>query len=334
VSVIFAINLVLTQRILRAIHPKIFWHPAVSLFFTFLVASVPFFIIFNIAVLTASFFVVTAEGAKITKDLLFLGASWNLFLCVFPLITLSIFAVFPSPTPIEKFGIGRFRTKIVMLVYSAATLFIGAIVRLIAAAQSHPINMPGQVDTKPIFYLTGFMLEIFVVVLFAAARFDLRFHIPNGCTGPGQYSAPKDDDKEELFQDVDVKMRISYGSAREFSQTNNNANYNGNNGYYGNINGLPISPRRWQDVAPDRTNATREQVRQAIDDLRLNFELVGHPIDSGDSELLVYAFRVRKRSVSSGSEEMEMGMGPRRPPRSSTWMGQERSPVGAEDEML
>jgi len=172
------------------------------------------------------------------------------------------------------------------------------------------------------------MLEIFVVILFAAARFDLRFHIPNGCTGPGQYSAPKDDDKEELFQDIDVKMRISYGSAREFSQ-NNNGNFNNVN--Y-NINDLPLSPRRWQDIAPDRTNATREQVRQAIDDLRLNFELVGHPIDSGDSELLVYAFRVRKMSASSGSDGM--GAEPRRPPRSGTWMGRERSPYGREAEML
>jgi hypothetical protein len=328
VSVIFAINMVLTQRILRAIHPKIFWHPATSTFFTLLLVSVPFFIIFNIAVLTASFFVTTASGAKATKDLLFFGSSWNLFLCVFPLLTLSTFAVLPPPTPIEKFGTGRFRTKLVMLVYSSATLFIGAVVRLIAAAQSHPINDPGQVDTKTIFYLTGFMLEIFVVVLFAAARFDLRFHIPNGCTGPGQYSVQKEDDKEGLFQDVDVKMRMSYGSAQEISQSKGYGN--------GDINGFPISPGRWQDISPDRTNATREQVRQAIYDLKLKHELVGDPIDSGDSELLVYAFRVRKLSGggSDGSASPETGMRPRRPPRSSAWMGRVRSPVGGENKML
>jgi hypothetical protein len=322
VSVIFAINLVLTQRILRAIHPKIFWHPAVSAFFTALLISVPFFIIFNIAVLTASFFVTTASGAKITKDLLFLGSSWNLWLCVFPLIFLPIFGTLPSPTPIEKFGNGRFRTKIVMLVYSSATLFIGAIVRLIAAAQSHPINDPGQVDTKTIFYLTGFMLEIFVVILFAAARFDLRFHVPNGCTGPGQYAPEKEDDKEELFQEVDVKMRMSYGSSIRAQEPEN---------------GFPnlIPAERWQDIAPDRTNATREQVRQAIHDLKLNHELVGHPIDSGDNELLVYAFRVRKLSRSSGSDGSgSPEMAPRRPPRTSAWMGRVRSPVNGENEYL
>lgn len=170
------------------------------------------------------------------------------------------------------------------------------------------------------------MLEISVVILFAAARFDLRFHIPDGCTGPGQYSVPKDDDREELFQDIDVKMRVSYGSAQEINKAN--LRYYGGGSGNGNLPaGFPTSPSRWQDIAPDRTNATREQVRQAISDLKLNHELVGVPIDSGDSELLVYAFRVRKGSGSSagGSE------GPRRPPRSSTWMGRVRSPVNGEE---
>ncbi len=171
----------------------------------------PFFIFFNIAVMSASFFVTTASGAKVTKDLLFRGSSWNLWLYLFPIIFISIFGTIPSPSKIENFRIGRFRIKIVMLIYSSVTLFIGAIVRLIAAAQTHPINAPGQVDSKPIFYLTGFFLEILVVILFAAARFGLLFHIPDGCTGPGQYAPKKEADEEELFQDVDVKMRLSYG---------------------------------------------------------------------------------------------------------------------------
>jgi hypothetical protein len=208
-----------------------------------------------------------------------------------------------------------------MLVYSSATLFIGAIVRLIAAAQSHPIDDPGQVDTKTIFYFTGFMLEILVVILFAAARFDLRFHIPNGCTGPGQYVPEKEDDKEELFQEVDVKMRMSYGSSIRAQDPSSN--------------GFLIPAERWQDIAPDRTNATREQVRQAIHDLKLNHELVGHPIDSGDSELLVYAFRVRKLSGSNGSGGSgSPAMAPRKPPRTSAWMGRVRSPVNGESEYL
>jgi hypothetical protein len=304
VSVIFAINLVLTQRVLRAIHPKVFWHPLTSSLFTFLVASVPFFIIFNITVLTASFFVTTPHGAKTTKDLLFLGSSWNMFLCLFPIIFISLFGTIPSPFPIEKFGTGRFRTKIVLLMYSSSTLFIGAIVRLIAAAQTHPINEPGQVDTKSVFYLTGFMLEIFVVVLFAVARFDLRFHIPNGCTGPGQYAPKKEDDQEEFFQDVDVKMRFSYSSS-DLPQ------------------GSPTAPEKWQEVSPDRTNATREQARQAIYDLKLNSELVGAPMDAGDSELLIYTFRVKKMN-SGGGVEMP------RPPPSSIWMGRERERSGEE----
>lgn len=176
--------------------------------------------------------------------------------------------------------------------------------RLLSVAQSHPINNPGQIDGKALFYLTGFVLEIMVVILFAAARFDLRFHVPNGCTGPGQYGASvpdKEDDQEALFEEVDVKMRMGYESSIRA-------------GLDGEAVEAQGRVKRWQEVGVDRTNATREQVRQAIDDLRLNSELVGSPMDAGDSELLVYTFRVRK-SGSVGKEDVL-----KRPPRSKTWV--------------
>lgn len=62
------------------------------------------------------------------------------------------------------------------------------------------------------------MLEIMVVTLYAIARFDLRFHVPDGCTGPGDYSrggppgTELEDDKEKLVEEVDVKMRVSVDS--------------------------------------------------------------------------------------------------------------------------
>lgn len=62
------------------------------------------------------------------------------------------------------------------------------------------------------------MLEIMVVALYALARFDLRFHVPDGCTGPGDYSrggppgTDLEDDKERLVEEVDVKMRVSVDS--------------------------------------------------------------------------------------------------------------------------
>ncbi len=67
-------------------------------------------------------------------------------------------------------------------------------------------------------------------------------------------------------------------------------------------------------------------MRQAIYDLKLNCEVVGNPVDAGDSELLVYAFRVKKMGRG-----VEMS---RRPPRNSTWMGRERGGEDTESKML
>jgi hypothetical protein len=291
---------VLTQRILRAIHPHLFWHPTISTLFTLLLISVPLFILFNIALLTASFFVTSPSSTTLTKSLLYLGTSWTLFLCLLPILLLPL-GLYPSPSPIQNFGTGLFRTKIILLVYSSLTLFIGSIVRLIAAAQSHPIEKPGQVDSKAIFYLTGFTLEIFVVLLFAAARFDRRFWVPDGCTGPGQYGPPPppllssststsnsiNDDKDSSSQPINLKLRISYPT-------------------------IPFPNQQpWQDIAGTRN--TREQLRIAIRDLEARGGVVGREIKSRDGdggEVVVYAFRV-------GGE----GQGPRRPLRSSGWMG-------------
>lgn len=270
---LFAINIFFTQRVIRAIHPKFGWHPAVNNAFWGVIISVPLIIFWNIIVASVGAFVKSPKALLTVRGLSLFGSAWTTSLSLFPIIFVPIAVVIPSPTPIEKFGVGRFRWKIVIVIWASAMLFVGAVTRAIANAQVHPKNDPGQVDSRVAFYTTGFMLEILVVFVFAVARIDLLFHVPDGCTGPGDYIKRKEDDEEELFQDVDVKMRMSMESADAQRMAD----------------GV-----RWQKAAPDRRSATREQVKQAIDQLKLNAELVSRPIGAGEEELLVYAFRVKK----------------------------------------
>jgi hypothetical protein len=290
--VLFAINIFFTQRIIRAIHPKFGWHPAVNNAFWGVIISVPLIIFWNITIASVGAFVTSPKAVRTVRGLSLFGSAWTTFLSLFPTIFVPIAAVIPSPTPIEKFGVGRFRWKVLMVIWASAMLFVGAVVRAIANAQVHPKNAPGQVDSRAVFYTTGFMLEILVVFVFAVGRIDLLFHVPDGCTGPGDHITKKEDDEEEFFQDVDVKMRMSMDSATAQG----------------------IADVRWQNAAPDRTSATREQVKQAIDQLRLKAELVSNPRGAGNDELLVYAFRVKK----------DFGDQITRPPRTASWERTER----------
>ncbi|RDW79573.1 hypothetical protein BP6252_04211 [Coleophoma cylindrospora] len=277
VVVLFAVNAVLTQRVVRAIHPKFGWHPAVNAFFLMILISVPLIIIWNIVNLVVTFFTLDKNTQELAHDLLLFGGSWNLFLCLLPMIFIIPASLIPSPTPVEKFGVGHFRTKIVLLVFSSSVLAVGAIIRLIGAVVVYPFNSPGPIDSKALFYATGFLLEILVVYVYLFARFDLLFHVPDGSTKYGDYSAGRaslikeaallDDSDDMSFQDVDVKMRMSVDESAV---------------------GMPQPNQR----------ATKDQVRRAIESLKLKHEIVGRPLDSGDSELLLYAFRVKKDDYS------------------------------------
>lgn len=172
--------------------------------------SVVLIIIWNITSLTAQFFTQDPVDLRATRGLLIFGATYTLFLCSLPILITFVAGTIPSPTPIERFGAGRFRFKIMLLNFAALVLLVGAVTRLIGAIQTHPTDDPGLIDSKLVFYTTGFMLEILIVALYAVVRIDLLFHVPDGCKGPGDYrkGSIEDDDEEEFFQSIDSKMEM------------------------------------------------------------------------------------------------------------------------------
>jgi hypothetical protein len=259
VVVLFAVNIVLTQRILRAIHPNFGWHSVVSKVVFGLLASVPAIICWNIGALTAGFFTQDSKKASVYHSFVLFGACYTTFLSTIPIWVVGLAGAIPSPTKIERFGIRRFRYKVILLLFSAAILFAGALLRLLAGIYGHPTVSPGTIDSKSVFYATGFMLEIIVVISYAVFRFDLLFHIPDGCTGPGDYSR-KESDEEEFSQDDGLKiMRLnSFDSQAGYSL------------------------------------ATRDQLHQSVMQMKLQAFAIGHPIDAGDSQMILYAFKVKK----------------------------------------
>jgi hypothetical protein len=170
-------------------HPEIGFHPLFTGFTLFLAWSVPSVIIINIISLSVSWFSVGKEAQlTATETALKFGASWNVMLAVMPLVILLAAGAVPARRKPEKFGTGSLATKTALLGYASATLAVGAAVR--AATILNPADPDTQdiLFGKALFYTTGFMLEIFVVALYAVARIDLLFHIPDGSSKPGDYS--------------------------------------------------------------------------------------------------------------------------------------------------
>jgi len=91
---------------------------------------------------------------------------------------------------IEKFGEGRMRSNILVLFMAATVLSLGAAFR---AGTNYlppvPIRDPSPwYFSKTCFYVFDFLIEILVVIFYAMVRFDLRFHVPDGAKGPGDYA--------------------------------------------------------------------------------------------------------------------------------------------------
>ncbi|GAB0133251.1 hypothetical protein EsDP_00001663 [Epichloe bromicola] len=199
--VLFAVNLFFGQRLVRAMHPAVGWHPIFSYFSLLLIFSVPVVTVLNIVVISVSFFSAgQADRLHTAEKLLKLGSSWNMMLVSMPLVWMFLASAVPGLPP-ENFGTGEFRAKATLLVFSAVTLAVGAAVRL--AALSNP-ESPAAMSTlfsKPVFYITQFLLEFATVAAYAVFRVDSLFHIPNGASGPGQYCTKKLDGEKGEARD-------------------------------------------------------------------------------------------------------------------------------------
>lgn len=189
--VLFAVNLFFAQRLVRAMHPSVGWHPVFSYFSLALIFSVPVVTVLNIIVISVSFFSAgQAERLHTAEKLLKLGSSWNMMLATMPLVWMFLASAVPGLPP-ENFGTGQFRPKATLLVFSAVTLAAGAAVRLAALLNPESPAAMSTLFSKPVFYGTQFLLELVTVAAYAAFRVDSLFHVPNGASGPGQYCAKK-----------------------------------------------------------------------------------------------------------------------------------------------
>jgi hypothetical protein len=190
VLLLFFVNLIFAQRILRATHPRIGWHQATSAAFK---VSYGLIIIMLAMVITATvdnFFVLSPSAHRTVRDLMIASVTYFLLLSFFPIPIVLFSVLLPRKTSVERFGSGRWRTKVAVLLTSSGLLCLGASYRAATTFKNpRPKDSPAWFDKKWCFYFFNFTLETIVIYLYLLLRVDRRFHVPNGSKGPGDYSA-------------------------------------------------------------------------------------------------------------------------------------------------
>lgn len=199
---LYAINLVFTQRVIRAQHPSIGWSKSLAIFFKACYAWIIITVAILIVAIIQQFYTLSTHIHHIDRALSLYGQTSYAILAFLP-IPLVIISTLVSNLPstkaaraqqdrrVDKFGTGSMTTKITLILASGAILFLGACFRLVinflppvSLAAPHPWYF-----SKACFYLLNFGVEVVVVYTWLLVRVDQRFHVPNKAQGRYDYQA-------------------------------------------------------------------------------------------------------------------------------------------------
>jgi MFS family permease len=217
VLLLFAVNLLFSQRVLRAYHPAFGWHPAVKWTYIALLAIVIGLLIMVIAASVSMFFTLSPTERDKDRAIQLFAGTFLAAVAFIPIPVVLASLLVPRKLRVEKFGQGRFRTKIRLLLTTTFLLSLGAGFRAGAAFAAPPASQPAWFDSKACFYVFNFGLEFVVVFVYAVTRFDRRFHVPNGSFAPGHYAGGQM--QKLTFSDCINHEADVFGDVAEVAQT-------------------------------------------------------------------------------------------------------------------
>lgn len=185
---LYITNLVFVQRIVRAQHPNWGWHKSFMIAFKLCILWTVTSLIMIIVVSILSFFTLNSNIHRIARIIQLYGSTVFALIAFLPIPVLFVGIVLPKRIRVEKFGIGRFRNKIMILASASLLLTLGAGWRCGTLwLRPQPKSADPWYFCRGFFYAFNFGVEVLVVWLYAIVRVDRRFHVPNGAKGPGDY---------------------------------------------------------------------------------------------------------------------------------------------------
>lgn len=190
VVLLFILNLLFVQRILRACLPRIGWNMLVSWTFKAVYILIVCAIVMVITVTIQRFNTSDPNILRIDRDVQLAAVTYIAVISFLPLpiLILTILCTGGNLKVIESFGAGSWKTKLFVVTVSSILMCLGASFRAGTAWKpSRPATDPPWYDHKACFYVFNFTLEIIVVFLFLIGRVDRRFHVPDGSSKVREY---------------------------------------------------------------------------------------------------------------------------------------------------
>ncbi|KAI0852965.1 hypothetical protein F5Y00DRAFT_272532 [Daldinia vernicosa] len=190
---IFIINLFFAQRVLRAYHPRLGWHRGTRGFVWFLIACVLCCLVMAIVATIHSFYTLDTRARRADRAVQLFAGLYLAFLAFLPVPVVGLAAAAQHARRfrfhrVEKFGEGRWRNKVGLLVFASLVATLGAAFRVGVNFDGRPSSKPAWFHSKACYYGFNFVTDLVVSTAYLLARFDRRFIVPDGAQGPGDYS--------------------------------------------------------------------------------------------------------------------------------------------------
>ena len=182
VLIVYLVNLIFAQRVLRAMHPRLGWNTALSHAFHVCYGLLFLTLVMVISATVLMFYTLDLETIQACIDCQRAATIFLFLLTTAPLLLLAASFLLPRSTAREEsFGVGTVKEKAALLAMQACLATTLSGFKLGTTWESpRPLNAPAWYHSRAAFYCFGFMLEIMILSVYVFGRVDKRFHVPNG----------------------------------------------------------------------------------------------------------------------------------------------------------
>ncbi|KAJ6110953.1 hypothetical protein N7486_003188 [Penicillium sp. IBT 16267x] len=189
VLILYIINLILAQRILRAKQPHIGWHPILRNGFKVIYSLIGGALIMVITAVVLMAYTLNPSVQQKCRDVELAALTYLLVFNCLPALHVAAAVLLPKSQNEEIFGQGSSRSQVLIVTVSAIfCMMIAGFKSGVTWSPVRPVTNPAWYDSKACFYVFNFTFEIITLSILTFSRIDKRFWIPNGSTKPGDYT--------------------------------------------------------------------------------------------------------------------------------------------------
>jgi len=204
VLLVYIFNLLFAQRILRALHPAIGWHPMVRALYKAKYALLICTVVLLVSMTVLEFYTLDRHTLSVCAWVLRGAIVFIFVLAASPLVVLAICFTVPVSQEVHHFGEGSMVSRVCALLLT--TIFCTIIAGFKVGtgwSTPRPATDPAWYDSKACFYIFNFTFEILTLSVFLLSRVDKRFHVPDGSSKRKTYLVQKDEVDIERQQSED-----------------------------------------------------------------------------------------------------------------------------------